>query len=309
VSVFVDPQMARILADMAAAPGVDFKTLPIAEARASVDAASIAWNEGAPDLPARDIAVTAEGISLRGRLYHPKPGAVLPVIVYVHGGGWTFGSVETHDGTMRNLAAASGCAVFGFDYRLAPEHPYPVPLEDTLAAIAFALRGELGPDVDAGRWALAGDSAGATLALAAMIRRRDAGLALPATAALFYGCYAPDFETGSHARFGEGYLLTTVNMRWYWRNYLGAAFDAPPPLAAPLNADLAGLPPLYLTAAGLDPLADDTVRLADRLAAAGTAFRYDHVPGVVHGCLRMSGKLAPAYGMIAAAAAYITERL
>lgn len=309
MSAFIHPQMARILAVFAATPGVDLKTLPIAEARATSDAASIAWNEGAPDMPVREIAVPVDGASLRGRLYHPKPGTALPLIVYVHGGGWTFGSVDTHDGTMRTLAAASGCAVLGFDYRLAPEHPYPIPLEDTLGAIAFGLSGELGADVDTRRWALAGDSAGATLALAAMIQRRDAGLALPATAALFYGCYAPDFDTGSHARFGEGYLLTTVNMRWYWRNYLGAAFDAPPSLATPLHADLAGLPSLYLSACGLDPLADDTIRLADRLAAAGVAFRYDHVAGVVHGCLRMSRKLAPAQAMIDAAAAYITERL
>uniref|UniRef100_A0A9E8CSF6 Alpha/beta hydrolase n=1 Tax=Bosea sp. NBC_00436 TaxID=2969620 RepID=A0A9E8CSF6_9HYPH len=309
MSAFVHPQMARILAAFAAAPGVDFKTLPITEARTTADAGSIAWNEGAPDVPAREIAVRVDGASLRGRLYHPKPGTTLPVIVYVHGGGWTFGSVDTHDGTMRTLAAVSGCAVFGFDYRLAPEHPYPVPVQDTLGAIDFALRGELGPDVDVRRWALAGDSAGATLALAAMIRRRDAGFALPATAALFYGCYAPDFDTGSHARFGEGYILTTANMRWYWRNYLGPDFDAPPVLAAPLAADLTGLPPLYLTVGGLDPLVDDTVRLADRLAAAGVAFRYDHIPGVIHGCLRMSRKLAPAQAMIDAAAAYITERL
>lgn len=309
MSAFIHPQMARILAVFAATPGVDLKALPIAEARATSDAASIAWNEGAPDMPVREIAVPVDGASLRGRLYHPKPGTALPLIVYVHGGGWTFGSVDTHDGTMRTLAAASGCAVLGFDYRLAPEHPYPIPLEDTLGAIAFGLSGELGADVDTRRWALAGDSAGATLALAAMIQRRDAGLALPATAALFYGCYAPDFDTGSHARFGEGYLLTTVNMRWYWRNYLGAAFDAPPSLATPLHADLAGLPSLYLSACGLDPLADDTIRLADRLAAAGVAFRYDHVAGVVHGCLRMSRKLAPAQAMIDAAAAYITERL
>jgi len=309
VSAFIHPQMARILAGFAATPGVDFKTLPIAEARASADAASIAWNEGAPDMPAREIAVQVDGASLRGRLYHPKPGTPAPVIIYVHGGGWTFGSVDTHDGTMRHLATASGCAVFGFDYRLAPEHPYPIPLEDTLGAIAFALSGELGSDVDAQRWALAGDSAGATLALSAMIHRREAGLALPATAALFYGCYAPDFETGSHARLGEGYILTTANMRWYWRNYLAAAFDAPPTLAAPLNADLAGLPPLYLTVGGLDPLVDDTIHLADRLAAAGVAFRHDHVPGVIHGCLRMSRELAPAQAMIDAGAAYITQRL
>ena len=128
-------------------------------------------------------------------------------------------------------------------------------------------------------------------------------------AALFYGCYAPDFATESHAQFGEGYLLTTINMRWYWQNYLGSAFDSPPPLAAPLSANLLDLPPIYLAAAGLDPLADDTVRLAARLAAAGVAFRLDHVPGVVHGCLRMSRELDAATAMIQSAGDYIANRL
>jgi len=242
---------------------------------------------------------------MRGRLYRPMEADDLPVIIFVHGGGWTFGSLDTHEDTMRELAAASGCAVFGFDYRLAPEHPFPAPLDDTMAAIAFALGGGLGRRVNAERWTLAGDSAGATLALAAMMRLRDAGHELPAAAALFYGCYAPVFDTPSHQAFGDGYLLTSVNMRWYWQNYLADAFDTPPPEAAPLEGDLSGLPPLYLAAAGLDPLRDDTTRLAARLAEAGGGFRFDHVPGVVHGCLRMSRRLAPAKTMIRAAGAML----
>lgn len=309
MSAFVHPQMARILAEIAAAPSVDYKTMPIAQARAMSDAASIPWSKGAPAMHARDLEVPGAAGPMRGRLLHPAPERTLPLIVYVHGGGWTFGSIDTHDGTMRNLAVASGCAVLGFDYRLAPEHPYPAPLDDTLAAIDFVERGGLGAQVDAARWAISGDSAGATLALSAMIHRVAHGRRLPAAAALFYGCYAPDFGTSSHTRFGEGYLLTTVNMRWYWHNFLGSAFDAPPPLAAPLNAELTGLPPVYLAAAGLDPLADDTARLAARLAAAGVAFRYDHVPGVVHGCLRMSRELDLARAMIGSAGSFVSERL
>jgi acetyl esterase len=309
VRAYVDPQMARILADMAAAPAIDFKVLPIAEARALADAGTLPWSQGAPALPAWELEVPGAAGVMRGRLYHPNSGAVLPLIVFVHGGGWTFGSIDTHDGTMRNLAVASGCTVFGFDYRLAPEHPFPAPLDDTLAALAFVEREGLGPHVDRRRWALSGDSAGATLALSAMIQRRDAGLPLPAAAALFYGCYAPEFETESHAQFGEKYLPTTTTMRWYWQNYLGPAFDAPPPLAAPLTANLAGLPPIYLAAAGLDPLADDTVRLAARLAAAGVAFQLDHVPGVVHGCLRMSRELDAASAMIQSAGNFAANKL
>jgi acetyl esterase len=303
---FVHPEMEVILAEIRAQPAVDFKTMPIAEARRLNDASSMPWTLGAPDIPAIEVEVPTEQ-PLRGRLFSPKPEGRAPVIVFVHGGGWTFGSVDTHGGTMRELAVASGCAVFGFNYRLAPEHPFPAPLDDVMAAIAFVRSGGLGPKVDPSRIALAGDSAGATLAFSALIRMRDEGRVLPEAAALFYGCYAPIFETPSHAAFGEGYLLTSVNMRWYWRNYLADAFDAPPALAAPLNAELAGLPPLYLTAAGLDPLRDDTALLAARLAEAGVAFRFDHVPGVVHGCLRMSRRLSPGQRMITTAGGFLAE--
>lgn len=306
MSVYVHPEMAVILEELRALPPVDFKAMPIEQARPQSDAASAAWSVGAPAIPMVEMTVPGPE-PMRGRLYLPREGDDLPLIIFVHGGGWTFCSVETHDGTMRELAVASGCAVFGFDYRLAPEHPFPAPLDDVMAAIAFARSGGLGSRVDPSRFVLAGDSAGATLALSAMLRLRDSGLPLPAAAALFYGCFAPIFDTPSHREFGEGFLLTSVNMRWYWRNYLAEAFDAPSALAAPLNADLAGLPPLYLSAAGLDPLRDDTTLLAGRLAEAGVAFRYDHVPGVVHGCLRMCRRLSPARGMIETAGQWLAE--
>jgi acetyl esterase len=305
---FVHQEMEAILAEFRASPGFDVKAMPIGEARRMSDAASAAWSVGAPAIPVTELTIPGPH-PMRARLYRPSSEARLPLVVFVHGGGWTFGSIDTHDGTMRHLAVESGCAVLGFDYRLAPENPFPAPLDDTLAAVAFVRSGGLGSIVDAGRMALAGDSAGATLALAALVQLRDAGEDLPAAAALFYGCYAPIFDTPSHRAFGEGFLLTSVNMRWYWRNYLGEAFDAPPALAAPLGADVAGLPPLYLAAAGLDPLRDDTTLLAQRLAEAGAPFRYDHVPGVVHGCLRMSRRLSPAQDMIASAGRFLADAL
>ena len=198
--------------------------------------------------------------------------------------------------------------VFGFDYRLAPEHPslrrWTTSWPQSLSCGAAASAGPwtpgvgLSPAIPRGRrWRWPPDAAARMLAAA------------PAAAALFYGCYAPVFDTSSHQAFGDGYLLTSVNMRWYWRNYLADAFDAPPPEAAPLDGNLSGLPPLYLAAAGLDPLRDDTTRLAVRLAEAGVEFRYDHVPGVVHGCLRMSRRLAPAKTMITAASAMLAGAL
>lgn len=310
MSPYVDPQMQVILGRIRAAPQTDFKTMPIAEARRQSDAATIPWSEGAPEMATRDLTIDAGAHEMRGRLYLPVEGPVVAPILYIHGGGWTFGSIDTHDGTMRNLAKAAQRPVFGIDYRLAPEHPFPAPLDDTLTAIDFIENGGLGTPVPARHMAIAGDSAGANLALAALLARRDRNSAQLACAALFYGCYAPDFTTASHAEFGGGdYLLTSVNMRWYWTNFLGREDAATTSLAAPMRRDLSGLPPLYLSAAGLDPLRDDTLQLAQKLAAAGVSFRCDHVPGVVHGCLRMTRELDAARAMIRAGADFIVSQL
>jgi acetyl esterase len=307
---WVDPEMAVLIERLRAAPPLDYKTMPIAEAREKADAGTIPWSAGAPDMPTEELSIPRPAGTMRARLYRPLGGADGRLTIWAHGGGWTFGSIDTHDGTMRNFAEKLGSPVLGIDYRLAPEHPFPAGLDDTLMAIAFVEGGGLGTPIPAERIAVAGDSAGANLALAALIARRDAGLRTLAGAALYYGCYAPDFSTGSHAAFGDGpYLLTTVNMRWYWRSFLGDLPDETTSLAAPLRAELSGLPPLYLAAAGLDPLRDDTLLIAARLAAAGVDFRCDHVPGVVHGCLRMTRELGAARRMIAAGAGFVAERL
>lgn len=306
----LDPDFRPIYERMRAAPAVDYRTMAMGEARQTFEELAKPWNAGAPELAAvRELTVPTAAGGMRARLYEPQAGALANgLVVFVHGGGWTFGSIDTHDGTMRNLAEASGCAVFGMDYRLAPEHPFPAPLDDVLAALAFATEGGLGRPVDIARVALAGDSAGANLALAALLSRRDKGQALPATAALFYGCYAPIFDTASHERLGDGsFFLGSATMQWYWGNFLGALPADTAELAVPLRAELDGLPPLYLNAAGLDPLLDDTLLLAEKLAHTGIPFRLDVSPGVVHGFLRMTRELPAARAAIEAGATHIRE--
>ena len=141
---WIDPQMAAILARLKKLPAIDFKTMPIAEARPLNDAGSIPWSEGAPAMETRALTIPATDRAMRARLYLPAGDAFDTLAIFVHGGGWTFGSIDTHDGTMRNLAAALRAPVLGFDYRLAPEHPFPAPLDDALAAIAFVEAGGLG---------------------------------------------------------------------------------------------------------------------------------------------------------------------
>lgn len=303
-------EMETILAKMRAAPGVDYPSLAMPEARRIFEASAAVWNSNEPSLERIELSIPSPGGPMRAGLYLPHGLEKPPLIVYAHGGGWTFGSIESHGATMARLALASGAALLGMDYRLAPEHPFPAPLNDVAAAIDFAEAGGLGARVDATRLGLAGDSAGANLALAALLRRRDAGKPSLRAAALFYGCYLPLFTTESHRELGGGdYLLTTKIMRWYWRNFLGADSEETRSLAAPYHADLTGLPPLYLTAAGLDPLRDDTLMIADKLARAGIDFRFDHVPGVVHGYLRMANELAAARRSNEAAGRFFAELL
>lgn len=309
MSVIVDPDMARILSVVRLAPRIDLRALPIEEARGTFEAqqAQLAWCPH-PMQETRDLEIPVPAGTMRARLHRPPGTGERPVVVFAHGGGWTFGSIDTHDGAMRWLAATSGCAVLGFDYRLAPEHPFPAGHEDTRAAIVYARSGALGKGCDPARIALAGDSAGANLALGALVAARDEGRPVADTACLFYGCYGPVFDTESHRSNGTDYLLTSEMMRWYWANFLGNyAAENAPAACAPLEADLHGLPPLYLNAAGLDPLLDDTTTLSARLARAGVRHRLDVWPGVVHGFLRMTRELPKARAALAAAGAYLHD--
>jgi acetyl esterase len=306
----VDPDMAPILDAMRAAPPFDYAAVPIAEARSAFDRGVAPWRALAPEIAhVDDLTVPGAAGPMRARLYRPRPGT-LPLIVFVHGGGWTFGSVDSHENEMRHLALASGAAVLGFDYRLAPEHPFPAPLDDVLAAVRNIRAGALGDRVDHRRWALAGDSAGANLALGALVALRDGGEPSARAAALYYGCFAPRFDMESHRIFGTGQFgLSSERMRWYWRNFLGGRLEGAPALAAPLEADLSGLPPLHLVAAGLDPLRDDTLALADALVRAGVTHEMAEVPGVIHGFLRNTPRLAAARRSLDAAGAFLAAHL
>jgi acetyl esterase len=222
-------------------------------------------------------------------------GGLRPVLVYLHGGGWTIGSVETHDNTCRSLANGSGAVVVSVDYRLAPEHPYPAALDDCEAAVRWVAdnTGELG--VDAGRLAVGGDSAGGNLAAVLTQRLRDDGPPIRFQL-LIYPAVDMTLAHPSIDENAEGYFLTRGAMVWFGRNYLGvgdgdaidlatALADPTDPRVSPLLAPpeaLAGLPPALVITAEYDPLRDEGEAYAAALRAAGVeaiATRYD---GVIH---------------------------
>ncbi len=305
----VDPAMEAILEAGRANPAPAYEKIPLAEGRATFERFAAGWNADAPVLAGRrDLTVPTRRGDMAGHLYLPSGRTDLPLVLYVHGGGWTFGSIRTHDRAMAHLALEGDFAVLGIDYRLAPEHPYPAAIEDVADTIAALDKGLLGDEVDVSRLGISGDSAGAGISLGALldpaIRERVSA------AALFYGCYAPVFDTPSHAAFGGGdYMLTTARMRWYWRNWLGTLAENSATPATPARGDLAGLPPIYLNAAGLDPLRDETLDLARRLGEAGNDCRVDLFAGVCHGFMQMASRLPAALRAHRAGAAFLASHL
>ena len=217
------------------------------------------------------------------RLYFPSQARPAPTLIFLHGGGWVICSLDTHDRLCRRLAEEGGFAVASVDYRMGPEHRFPACTDDCLAAVQWLTRNGGDWGLDTGRLALGGDSAGANLTLATALALRDLGESPLKLLALIYGAFDLAFEGGSFDRFGgEEYMLSTEFMVWFRNNYLNSLDEIDDWRASPLRADLAGLPACHLTAAELDPLYDDSVRLRDKLAAAGVPVSFNHVAGVMH---------------------------
>ncbi|MEP6503510.1 MAG: alpha/beta hydrolase [Betaproteobacteria bacterium] len=225
------------------------------------------------------------GQPMRARAYTPRAAAAgpLPLVLFLHGGGWVTGDLDSHDAACRALANASGCKVVAVDYRLAPEHKFPAAATDCHAALQWlaAHAGELGVDPD--RIAISGDSAGGNLAAAVTLMARERGGPALAFQLLVYPVTHHAFDTPSYRDYAEGHLLTREGMRWNWNHYLADAAAALDPLAAPLLApDLRGLPPALMITAECDPLCDEAEAYARRLQEAGVVVECKRYDGTIH---------------------------
>lgn len=276
----LDPFAEHLLAGLSTLPS---DVAGVEDARAGMlhDAPGVAG----PPLPLAEVRdVDAAGVP--ARLFRPE-AATGGVLLFMHGGGFAIGSVETHDGLCRELAKGSGATVLSVEYRLAPEYPYPAALDDCDTAWYWlrSASDELGLDFD--RVALAGDSAGGALAAGLALRLRDRREPPARLQALVYPCLDPTLASASATEFSCGYRLTRANMRWFWRAYLGGA--EPTPDAAPaLAEDLRGLPPALVITASHDILRDEGEAYGARLRAAGVPAEVVRVGGTLHGFLRFS---------------------
>jgi len=272
----VDPQAAAFVELAADQPPLD--TLTADEARALMRDAIPLFGEPVELADVRD--ATAGGVPVR--VYRPQADGVLPAIVHLHGGGWVLGDLDTHDVVCRDLAACSGCAVVAVDYRLAPEHPFPAALEDSLAAVRAV--GELGLDPD--RVAVCGDSAGGGMAAVIARELRDA---VRHQALVYPVCDARVGATDSYARYGEGHFMTTGDMRWFLDAY-AAGVDPTDPRLSPLAAeDLTGAAPATIVLAECDPLRDEGAAYARRLEQAGIEVELREYPGQLHPFVLLAG--------------------
>lgn len=234
-----------------------------------------------------------DGCPLPLRLYAPT-GLRLPVLLYFHGGGFTVGSIDTHDVVCRALARLSGCAVASLGYRLAPEHRFPVAAHDAWDALAWLAGQGDALGLDTRRLAVGGDSAGGTLAAVCAIQARDAGIPIQLQLLFYPGCAARQ-DSASHARYGQGLLLERELTDFFFSQYLRDDADRDDWRFAPLNApDVAGVAPAWFGLAECDPLIDEGLQYADKLRSAGVRVDLEIYRGVTHEFIKMGRALPEA---------------
>lgn len=285
-------------------PPLDSVSLP--EARLIAERVRAPLAQGGPAMVrTQDVQIPTAHGALGLRIHTPTAAPRHPALLYLHGGGWVFFSIATHDRVMRELAARAGRTVIGVDYARAPEARYPVAREQAVAAWRWAQAHAEQHGMDPDRIALGGDSAGANLALAAALVLRDAG-ERPDALLLNYGVYDDDDSTESYARFdGPAYNLGRDEMRGFWDRYLGQPRPPVDPLATPLKARLAGLPRCCLVVPECDVLRDDSLALAARLREAGVPVSLQRHPGAVHSFLEAISFSAAAESGLAQSSAWL----
>ena len=300
-----DPAMQAVLERLAAqrAGLPDRYTLPYQQARLQLLREREPWLVDGPACPASERLVRTDFRTLHLRVYQPSDAVPGRLLVYLHGGGWCVGSPTTHDNIVRRLAVGLRCDAWSLDYSLAPESPWPEGLLDCVATLRLAALERPGAQL-----VVAGDSAGANLALDAALRLRNDGAQPIGALLLFYGVYTEMLGGKSMAAYGDGrYGLSRKAHERYLEAYCGPArgAGAPPPFALDERTRLDGLPPIRLTVAELDILRDQSHALAEKLRRAGQRVDLEEVAGVTHGFLSYGRDLPQAGQAIEAACRWV----
>jgi acetyl esterase len=303
----LDPQAQAMIARFAGGKPVEEMTPD--EMRASLEErVRLTGGEAEPIDRVVDGQVARPGGHIPVRIYAPASERPLPGLVFLHGGGWARGSLDTHDRLCRSLANGAGCIVVSVDYRMAPEHRFPAALDDSATATRWVASNAANLGIDPDRLAVGGDSAGGNLAAAVTLVLREEGGPRLTHQLLIYPVTDFNFDTISYKDNATGYMLTRSAMRHYWALYLADASDGANYRASPLRAtDFGKLPPATILTAEYDPLRDEGLAYAERLRAAGVAVRYLEYPGLIHGFATSAGALDRGRDAVQDAAAALRE--
>lgn len=290
----IDPGMMAFYKALTEKTPAGSEHWPLAEQRSAWNALCTSFR--APYPSSIDVSdITANGVPCR--LFRPKGETSLPAVIYGHGGGWVLGGFDTHSDMCAEMAEAARCGVILLDYRLAPEHPYPAQLEDSLKVWRWVKEKGASHGLDASRIIAAGDSAGGQMSVALALALRELGLDMPRAMVLIYPVLGANMETPSYVRNADAPCLTRSEMKFYLESFLGPQGAAPwsDEKAVPLLAkSLAGLPPAFITVAEHDPLCDDGVMFHERLVAEGVSSTLRREPLLAHSYMRARHHSAPA---------------
>lgn len=336
-----DAELLDALRRQAAHEALDEPAATLDAQRRAADAAALAGDvDGVARTDCRDRWVLARGRRVLVRVHRPRTDAVLPALVYLHGGGWVFGSLDTCDRLMRELALAGDVAVVGVDYALSPEAVFPQAAEECAAVFRQVMAEAATWGLDPQRMVLGGDSAGGNLAFATALLLRDAqadpapdgapegapdgapdrvtggppdGAATQAWRALrgvlaIYPVCDSAMDSASYAEFATGYGLDAADMAWFWARYIPDQATRAAPLASVGRAALHALPPVLILAAELDVLCGEGEAMAARLREAGVAVRHEVARGAWHGFLVHSPSAALSREALSQAGDWLRER-
>lgn len=288
----------------------DRTVAPLSEVRAAQDrVGAFLGLDSVPLQSERTLMLPGPHGDVPCRFYYPEGVERPACLVYLHGGGFMQGSLDSWDHFLRDLVRQSGVAVMSVDYRLSPEHKFPVAFDETVAMVRLLASDGARHGIDPRRLAVGGDSAGGNLALAAALALRDAGEKALSFQLLIYGVYSADVESPSWRRFGQGAGLSQTQFRWILETYLNDPSQQRDWRVAPLLADLKNLPPAYLIVGSLDPLLDDSNNLTAKLKAAGVPASLTVYQGINHGFIRYGRLIRTARNAVADCAAALKQAL
>lgn len=302
---------AQALVDQIAAVGeLDLAAMDIVESRAVMAAMRVPM-DGIASGGQNDLTITMrDGAGIKARQYMPSQTSEKPagLFVYFHGGGWVFGDLEGHDALCQTLANELQMPVVSVDYRLAPEHPFPTPMQDCFDALCWCAENAEQLGADGKRLVVGGDSAGGNLAAAVSIASRSGDGPEISAQVLYYPVTDRNFDRASYSENESGYLLTKKGMMYFWDSYLRDDDDANDPLAAPLQApDLSNLPAAFVLTAAYDPLRDEGIAYAEALVAAGNKVSRVQHDDQVHGFVSMIGRMDSAMKAVKQTAKFLAD--